>query len=62
MTEVDYPNYGQRLKVHGSPWRFSETPAHIGIAPELGTHSVKILADLGYTQAQIEDFRDRKII
>jgi CoA:oxalate CoA-transferase len=62
VTEVDYPKYGQRLKVHGSPWRFSETPAHIGIAPELGTHSDKILADLGYTQAQIEDFRDRKII
>ena len=62
VTEVDYPKYGQRLKVHGSPWRFSERPAHIGIAPELGTHSDKILADLGYTQAQIEDFRDRKII
>jgi len=62
VTEVDYPKYGQRLKVHGSPWRFSETPAHIGIAPELGAHNDEILARLGYTQAQIEDFRDRKII
>ena len=62
VTEVDYPKYGQRLKVHGSPWRFSETPAHIGIAPELGAHNDEILARLGYTPAQIEDFRDRKII
>jgi crotonobetainyl-CoA:carnitine CoA-transferase CaiB-like acyl-CoA transferase len=62
VTEVDYPAYGKRLKVHGSPWHFSETPAHIGIAPELGAHTEEILADLGYSRAQIEDFRDRKII
>ena len=62
VTEVDYPTYGKRLKVHGSPWHFSETPAQIGIAPELGAHSEEILARLGYTPAQIEDFRERKII
>ena len=62
VTEVDYPKYGKRLKVHGSPWQFSETPAHIGIAPELGAHNDDVLADLGYTPAQIEDFRHRKII
>ena len=33
VTEVDYPKHGKRLKVHGSPWHFSETPAKIGIAP-----------------------------
>ncbi|MBV8168699.1 MAG: CoA transferase, partial [Alphaproteobacteria bacterium] len=27
VTEVDYPEYGKRLKVHGTPWQFSETPA-----------------------------------
>ena len=62
VTEIDYPKYGKRLKVHGSPWHFSETPAHIGIAPELGEDNGEILAELGYTAAQIEDFQERKII
>jgi crotonobetainyl-CoA:carnitine CoA-transferase CaiB-like acyl-CoA transferase len=62
VAEVDYPKYGKRLKVHGSPWHFSETPAQIGIAPELGAHNDEILTELGYTPAQIEDLRERKII
>jgi crotonobetainyl-CoA:carnitine CoA-transferase CaiB-like acyl-CoA transferase len=62
VTEIDYPKYGKRLKVHGSPWHFSETPAQIGIAPELGAHDDEILAELGYTPAQIDDLRQRKII
>jgi crotonobetainyl-CoA:carnitine CoA-transferase CaiB-like acyl-CoA transferase len=62
VTEVDYPEYGTRLKVHGSPWHFSETPAHIGIAPRLGADNDEILAGLGYTPSEIEDLRERKII
>src|SRR5499427_4269961 len=62
VTEIDYPKHGKRLKVHGSPWHFSKTPARIGIAPELGAHSDEILAELGYGLAQIEDLRERKII
>ena len=62
VREIDYPKYGKRLKVHGSPWHFSETPAHIGIAPELGGHNDDALADLGYSPAQIQDLRERKII
>ena len=62
VTEIDYPEYGKTLKVHGSPWHFSETPAHIGVSPKLGADNDEILAGLGYTPAQIEDFRDRKII
>src|SRR5438874_1334893 len=62
VTEIDYPKYGKRLKVHGSPWNFSETPAQIGIAPELGADNDAVLGDLGYAPAQIEEFRERKII
>jgi crotonobetainyl-CoA:carnitine CoA-transferase CaiB-like acyl-CoA transferase len=62
VTEVNYPEYGKRLKVHGSPWHFSETPPDIGIAPKLGAHNDEILADLGYTALQIDDLRQRKIL
>jgi crotonobetainyl-CoA:carnitine CoA-transferase CaiB-like acyl-CoA transferase len=62
VTEVEYPAYGQTLKVHGSPWNFSETPARAGIAPELGAHNDEVLSELGYTPAQIRDLRGRKVI
>ena len=62
VAEIDYPKHGKRLKVHGSPWHFSETPALIGIAPELGAHNDEVLARLGYSPAEIENLRARKII
>src|SRR6266581_2631858 len=62
VTEVEYPKHGKRLKVHGTPWHFSETPAQIGIAPELGAHNEDVLIRLGYSAEQIRDFRERKII
>jgi crotonobetainyl-CoA:carnitine CoA-transferase CaiB-like acyl-CoA transferase len=62
ITEVDYPQYGKRLKVHGSPWQFSETPAKIGVAPALGEHNDEVLGELGYDGQQIADLRSRKVI
>ena len=62
VTEVEYPAHGKKLKVHGSPWHFSETPAHIGIAPELGADNDEVLAGIGYSAAEIAAFRDRKIV
>ena len=48
VTEVEYPKHGKTLKVHGTPWHFSETPARIGVAPELGADNDDVLAELGY--------------
>ena len=48
-AEVDYPKHGKRLRVHGTPWQFSETPAKIGLAPELGEHNDEVLTSLGYS-------------
>ncbi len=62
VTHVDYPKLGKKLKVHGTPWQFSETPAKPGIAPELGEHNDAILSELGYTSAEVADLRVRKII
>jgi crotonobetainyl-CoA:carnitine CoA-transferase CaiB-like acyl-CoA transferase len=62
VTEVDYPTHGKRLKVHGSPWHFSETPAKAGVAPTLGEHNEAVLSEFGYGAAEIRSFKDRKII
>ncbi len=62
VTEVDYPEHGKRLKVHGSPWQFSQTPAKIGVAPGLGAHNDELLARVGYSKSEIADFRERKVI
>ncbi len=62
ITWVEYPKFGKKLKVRGSPWHFSETPPKIGIAPEVGEHNVPILKSLGYSDAQIKEFKDREVI
>ena len=62
VTEMAYPQYGKTLKVHGTPWQFSETPARIGIAPKLGEHNEEVLGALGYSGEQIRDLRERKVI
>ena len=62
VTEIDYPKHGKRLRVHGTPWQFSETPVAIGVAPELGQHNAEVLATLGYSEADVQVLRERKII
>lgn len=62
VTEAEYPKHGKRLKVHGSPWHFSETPAQIGIAPELGADTDAVLETLGYTPSDITALRERKVV
>jgi crotonobetainyl-CoA:carnitine CoA-transferase CaiB-like acyl-CoA transferase len=62
VAEVEYPKHGKTLKVHGTPWQFSETPAHIGVAPELGADNDAVLGELGFGAAEIAEFRERKII
>ena len=62
VTEVDYPDHGKRLRVHGSPWQFSETPANFGIAPKLGEHNEEVLSSIGYSDGDIQGLRERRII
>jgi len=62
VTEVDHPRHKRKLKVHGTPWQFSETPAKPGIAPELGEHNDAVLGGLGYSAAEIAGFKAKRII
>ena len=61
VTHVEHPKHG-KLKVHGTPWQFSETPAKPGIAPELGEHNEAVLCGLGYDKATIADLKKRGVI
>ena len=62
VTEVWYPELNKNMKVHGTPWKFSKTPANIKRAPKLGEHNTEILSGLGYTEDEIESFKNDKII
>ena len=62
VTEVWYSELNKNMKVHGTPWKFSKTPANIKRAPKLGEHNTEILSGLGYTKDEIEGFKDNKII
>ena len=54
VVNVDHPVAG-RVKMLGTPVKLSETPASVRRpAPMLGQHTAEILADAGYTPAEIE--------
>ena len=57
VKEIFHPKIGENIKIHGSPWKFSETPSTPGFAPELGEHNDEILSSLGYTDSQIEELQ-----
>jgi crotonobetainyl-CoA:carnitine CoA-transferase CaiB-like acyl-CoA transferase len=62
VMEMDYPEHGRRMKIHGSPWQFSETPANLGRAPKLGEHNGDVLGRLGYSVADIAALKEKGVI
>ena len=62
VTDVWYPELNKNMKVHGTPWKFSKTPANIKRAPKLGEHNSEILNKLGYSDDEIQNLTEDKII
>jgi crotonobetainyl-CoA:carnitine CoA-transferase CaiB-like acyl-CoA transferase len=61
-VELDHPAWGLIRQV-GIPFQFSETPASIRTPPPtLGGDSDQILAELGYTPAEIAELRAARVI
>lgn len=57
VAEVDHPAIGQ-LKMLANPIHFSETqPVYDRHPPLLGEHNEEVLAELGYSPAEIEDIQ-----
>ena len=51
------------MKLCGIPIKLSKTPGSVRrAAPTLGQHTAEVLAELGYTEAQIEDLRGQNVI
>lgn len=61
VIEVDHPRVG-KIKEVGFPWKFHKTPAKAGIAPELGEHNNEVYKGLGYSDADIEQFKKEGVI
>lgn len=62
MVEMDHPVEGA-VKGLGIPVKLSETPGEIRhAAPLLGEHTEETLAQLGYSEKEIADLRERSIV
>jgi formyl-CoA transferase len=61
VVEVDHPTRGKYLTV-GNPIKLSDSPTEVKRSPLLGEHTTEVLEQLGYSQAQIAELKEAKVI
>ena len=61
IVEVDHPTRGKYLTV-GNPIKMSDSPSDVKRSPLLGEHTDEVLAELGYSKAEIAALRTGKVI
>jgi crotonobetainyl-CoA:carnitine CoA-transferase CaiB-like acyl-CoA transferase len=61
LTKVEAPRFGEFWR-YSPVVDFSETSGKAGPGPLKGQHTRPILRELGYTDAQIHDFKQRKVV
>jgi crotonobetainyl-CoA:carnitine CoA-transferase CaiB-like acyl-CoA transferase len=63
LREIAFPGSPKPAPVMDTPIRLSETPGAIrGRAPLLGEHTEAILAEIGYSQAQVARLREAGVV
>ena len=60
IQEVDYPD--GPIAMPTPPVMFDEDPGTIGRAPDFGEHTTEVLAEAGYTAAEISLLRERGVV
>ncbi|KAI4743686.1 formyl-coenzyme A transferase [Aureobasidium sp. EXF-12298] len=62
VKEVDHPTCGP-IKLVNTPVKFSEsTPGIRSAPPTLGQHTGEVLAQLGYSESQVEEFKTSGVV
>jgi len=62
VFEMEHPRLG-KLKQIGCPIKLSDTPAEFNVPPpEMGEHTLEILSQLGYLEAEIASFKKEGVI
>jgi formyl-CoA transferase len=61
VVEVDHPTRGKYLTV-GNPIKMSDSPTDVTRSPLLGEHTNEVLAQMGYSEAQLAALRAEKVI
>lgn len=63
LRRVPFPGTPHDVPIIETPFRLSATPGEIRRrAPLLGEHTDEILGEVGYTQTQVADLRDRRVV
>jgi crotonobetainyl-CoA:carnitine CoA-transferase CaiB-like acyl-CoA transferase len=61
LVEFEHPAAG-KFRTVGSPIEFGRTPGEVRRPPMLGEHKEEILAELGYSDKEIAQFRELSVI
>jgi crotonobetainyl-CoA:carnitine CoA-transferase CaiB-like acyl-CoA transferase len=61
VAEVDSPRFGKYLR-HGAIINFSAAPGRLEHGSIPGEHTMRVMRELGYTDAQIAELRSRRVV
>jgi crotonobetainyl-CoA:carnitine CoA-transferase CaiB-like acyl-CoA transferase len=60
-VETESPRFGKYMR-HGGIVQFSDTPGRYGPGPFPGEHTVRLMEELGYTRAEIDVLREKRVV